>query len=796
MKKILIFLLFIFVCFNLSATYNLGDYVEDFSWQHSDGVNPISTTSITEQISAGKVVVLEYSASWCGYCPDAAIHLEEIWQEYGGISNNDLYLCSGLQDLDWEQLDGETWRDQYNLTYYLALSDLYNTASQFGIEGIPHAVIIDRNQELVYNGHPMSYDFSDALADAISSQSGGCFVEGIVLDENNSPIEDAIINVNNIETMTNDSGYYNIEISQGSFEIMCSRVGYYKETAEISIFEGQTISKDFQLIEISNAPHHFTGRNNGLDIKLDWMTPGNQELTSRELLFDQQIADSSITYYTSDSGLGNILFDDFNNVYGIVSTISFVGITQYHNGDEWQNNDENPMTFEISIFENDNNQLGNQIFTDTPSLEYSIIGETVFGDDLCSWTYNFENPIYLESGWLSIQGISESEPESWFLWAESTEGMSLTNQSGEMLINDCNMTFSMEGTRNLTGYNIYRDNAMIAELSYDQLSFTDNEADVEIEHSYYVSAVYSNGIEINSETLILEAEEASQYGDIDVNGAIQAYDASITLQYVTGFDPIPEIDPTPWEENRLLWADVDGNTILQAFDASLILKYSAGIIDEFPVQDEDREILNPDEFVKSIQISSINNCLVFSSEKTLQAFEISCKDSDVSFGSASTNLDDCLISQNGNKLSFCSLYGTTINETFLSVPFDASDREFTLTLVEDTFEYEIVVNPEMLNNHEIPAFNNGLIGNYPNPFNPTTNIKFSVKENNTNVSLKIYNVKGQLVKEFAHEIFNSGEHQIQWNSYDTQNKAVSSGVYFSRISIGDKVFIRKMLLMK
>ncbi len=74
------------------------------------------------------------------------------------------------------------------------------------------------------------------------------------------------------------------------------------------------------------------------------------------------------------------------------------------------------------------------------------------------------------------------------------------------------------------------------------------------------------------------------YGDVDGNGDVESYDASISLQYFVGMDPIPQIDPLPWELLRILAADVDGNGSVESYDASLILQYFVGIINVFPVE--------------------------------------------------------------------------------------------------------------------------------------------------------------------------------------------------------------------
>ncbi|MDP8323185.1 MAG: agmatine deiminase family protein [Candidatus Stygibacter australis] len=73
-------------------------------------------------------------------------------------------------------------------------------------------------------------------------------------------------------------------------------------------------------------------------------------------------------------------------------------------------------------------------------------------------------------------------------------------------------------------------------------------------------------------------------GDLDENGAVEAFDAAILLQYVVGFDPLPELDPLPWELARLMAADVDGSSDIDSYDASLIMQYFVGLISEFPVE--------------------------------------------------------------------------------------------------------------------------------------------------------------------------------------------------------------------
>jgi hypothetical protein len=77
------------------------------------------------------------------------------------------------------------------------------------------------------------------------------------------------------------------------------------------------------------------------------------------------------------------------------------------------------------------------------------------------------------------------------------------------------------------------------------------------------------------------------YGDVDANGAVEAFDASLALQYFVGIDP-GAVAPLPWPQWRIERADVDGNGVVEAYDGSLILQYFVGIISEFPVENTRR----------------------------------------------------------------------------------------------------------------------------------------------------------------------------------------------------------------
>ncbi len=90
---------------------------------------------------------------------------------------------------------------------------------------------------------------------------------------------------------------------------------------------------------------------------------------------------------------------------------------------------------------------------------------------------------------------------------------------------------------------------------------------------------------------------------------------------------------------------------------------------------------------------------------------------------------------------------------------------------------------------------NGLAQNYPNPFNPETSITYSMQKAG-NVTLDIFNLKGQKVKSLVNGYQEKGNHTIAWNGTDESGKSVSSGVYFYKMKSGQYTSSRKMILMK
>lgn len=90
------------------------------------------------------------------------------------------------------------------------------------------------------------------------------------------------------------------------------------------------------------------------------------------------------------------------------------------------------------------------------------------------------------------------------------------------------------------------------------------------------------------------------------------------------------------------------------------------------------------------------------------------------------------------------------------------------------------------------------VSNFPNPFNPSTVISYSIPYDltNKNAVLIIYDLQGQVVKHLINQVLPSGNYLTKWNGDNDSGSPVSSGIYFYRLRVGDRQAIGKMNLIK
>ncbi|RKY54825.1 MAG: hypothetical protein DRP89_04510 [Candidatus Neomarinimicrobiota bacterium] len=125
-------------------------------------------------------------------------------------------------------------------------------------------------------------------------------------------------------------------------------------------------------------------------------------------------------------------------------------------------------------------------------------------------------------------------------------------------------------------------------------------------------------------------------------------------------------------------------------------------------------------------------------------------------------------------------YAVSATDYGLNESPKSSETKVTITAVENVVEIpdEFALKP-----------------NYPNPFNPETTIEFALPKE-SKVTLTVYNLKGQFIRELARSEYNAGYQRVVWDARDQYGNAVGSGVYIYTIKADNFSQTRKMILLR
>jgi len=115
------------------------------------------------------------------------------------------------------------------------------------------------------------------------------------------------------------------------------------------------------------------------------------------------------------------------------------------------------------------------------------------------------------------------------------------------------------------------------------------------------------------------------------------------------------------------------------------------------------------------------------------------------------------------------------------------DLEAELEVFSNLLVYEIA---SVTGNTQVIPEEYALHPAYPNPFNPTTNIKYSLPID-TKVILEVYNINGKLINTLYSGLKSAGNHTIEWNA-----EGYPSGVYFVKLDAGEFTQTQKLMLVK
>jgi hypothetical protein len=212
--------------------------------------------------------------------------------------------------------------------------------------------------------------------------------------------------------------------------------------------------------------------------------------------------------------------------------------------------------------------------------------------------------------------------------------------------------------------------------------------------------------------------ESFMLGDIDGNYDVQAYDAALTLQYSVGMDPLPMMDPLPWDNVRIKAANVDGVEGITANDASLILQYSAYMIDSFGTQPGDSTVAlkAPVDKAASVVIVRDKDNLIFKSYGKLVGLNLFIKNELDAFGEPvianNMNMSAVNIKQGMYAVGLAATNAPEEGSTIMTIPL--------LREIPDEFLFDLIVNADRISlaseaNTGFTSIEDAGISLYPNP---------------------------------------------------------------------------------
>jgi uncharacterized repeat protein (TIGR01451 family) len=249
---------------------------------------------------------------------------------------------------------------------------------------------------------------------------------------------------------------------------------------------------------------------------------------------------------------------------------------------------------------------------------------------------------------------------------------------------------------------------------------------------------------------------------------------------------------------------VELNGVEQGLSSGIVLTTNAdGIVQAVVIDDAAQNATDPDHVDVAVvhaasTLASVDIALETSPEETPIA-------TDLAFGQTSAYAE---IKTPGTYNLVVTPTGDPLAAEVFQVALDTPGEAYMLVLAPDTTVGKIdgvtlyaldahgnVVQPTVVTSTEAGAgpeqpTSFALYGNYPNPFNPTTTIRYDVPEVTT-VHVSVYDALGRMVASLVDGQQSAGKHSVTWDASD-----LPSGVYFSRMNAGSFVETRKMMLLR
>jgi hypothetical protein len=319
-------------------------------------------------------------------------------------------------------------------------------------------------------------------------------------------------------------------------------------------------------------------------------------------------------------------------------------------------------------------------------------------------------------------------------------------------------------------------------------------------HSYIVKVIASDGLLADTATKTVFVKHSRGKGDVNGTGSISTLDATLILQYIVGI----ETGKTELLEPAAAWAaDVTGDGTISALDAAWILQYLA----------HKRTLpTTPNILAKPVIASgtlgwgnlvagdagTMTLPMKVTGASNIYSVQFKANIGTLKVSDLKANLPkDWMISWHAadGKLMVAAAGVSPINDgTIATICFQVEKDQKPEKIEADVLMNESTTQALSAQVAALPT-QFALENNYPNPFNPTTTIKYQLPED-VRVTVTVYNIQGQVVRTLVSEDQKAGYYTIQWDGRSEAGMTVATGIYIYRIDAGSFVTAKKMVMMK
>ncbi len=328
-----------------------------------------------------------------------------------------------------------------------------------------------------------------------------------------------------------------------------------------------------------------------------------------------------------------------------------------------------------------------------------------------------------------------------------------------------------EYSRDLDGYFIYRDGSYITFTT--ELGYSDSDINAGNEYCYHVTAVYEEGQSSPSNTACANApgEPGCSTGDLNCDDTINILDVINMINMILGI-----IEP------NLETADLNDDGIINILDVITLVNLVLG----------SRTIDMSENIGTDAVIYKTANSVSISANGSIAGIQITVSANNLQINEKLPMTVESNFIGDQHIILMYGLNGETFSGDKIQL-FTASEDYEILSIIAANILSK-AMNIEQRNGLLPEAFE--LSQNFPNPFNPSTEIKFTVGKDEL-VSLNIYDIQGRLVSSLIDNYFYSaGSYKMNWDGKNQYGTQVPSGMYLYKLESSNQIVTRKMVLMK